>query len=358
MHTLLVINPGSTSTKIAIYQGENQKYSETLYHTTQELAPFSDISEQHLFRKQTIEEWLKCQGLEKKSLSAIVARGGLLKPIPSGVYRVNDEMLSDLRAARYGKHASNLAALIAHEFAEELDIPAYVVDPVVVDELEPVARISGCPEIPRRSIFHALNQKAMARQAAKELGVSYEHANLVVVHLGGGISIGAHYQGRVIDVNNALDGEGPFSPERAGTLPATKVVEYCFAANLPYKELFRRLVGKGGLVAHLQTNDGRQVEEMIAAGDKTAEFYYHAMAYQISKEIGRAGAVLKGQVDAVVLTGGLAYSKLLTTWIKEYVSYLGRIMVLPGENELEALALGGLRVLMGKEVAKEYPNGR
>ncbi len=355
---LLIINPGSTSTKIAVYQGKEVVALENLSHSAQDLKAFPDISDQYLFRKEVIVKWLEEKGIKKDSLTAIVARGGLLQPIPSGVYRVNEAMVADLKEARYGKHASNLAALIGNELSLELKIPSFVVDPVVVDEMWDVARISGCPDFERKSIFHALNQKAQARAYAARINRPYEELNLIVVHLGGGISIGAHKLGKVVDVNNALDGEGPLSPERAGTLPATKVISLFASSDLSKSDLYRSLVGKGGLVAYLGTNDGREIVERINNSDDQAEFYYQTMIYQIAKEIGRAAAVLQGRVDAILLTGGLAYSKLLTTSLEEYISYLGPVVVFPGENEMEALALGGLRVLEGTESAKDYPSGR
>lgn len=351
-YRLLVINPGSTSTKIAVFENEKPVLSETLRHKPEELAQHA--SDPYGFRKRLILEALEKRGISLGSLHAVVARGGLLKPIPGGVFKIGSKMLEDLRAATYGKHASNLAALIAFEIARECQIPSFVVDPVVVDELEPVARLSGLPEITRRSAFHALNQKAVARRAAADLGLKYRESNLVVAHLGGGITVGAHRHGRVVDVNNGIDGEGPFSPERAGALPVIDLIRLCFSGQFTETDLRKKIMRRGGLMAYLGTTDAIEVEAMIRAGNQEAGLFYEAMAYQVAKEIGAAATVLKGAVDAVVLTGGLAYSNILVGWIKERVAFLGRIMVYPGENEMEALANGALRVLRGQEEAMDY----
>jgi butyrate kinase len=263
-------------------------------------------------------------------------------------------MLDDVKGAARGQHASNLGALIANEIASQLNIPAFIVDPVVVDEMDDIARISGMPEIERISIFHALNQKAVARRAARDLGKPYESLNLIVAHLGGGISVGAHRNGRVVDVNNALDGEGPFSPERTGTLPVGSLIKLCYSGKYTIDEIKKKIVGKGGLVAYLGSNDGRTVQAMVEQGNKEAELVYKAMAYQVAKEIGSCAAVLEGKVDAIVITGGLAYDKMLVGWIKDRAGFIGDIKVYPGEDEMIALAEGGLRVLRGEEQAKEY----
>lgn len=354
VYRLLIINPGSTSTKIAIYDNEKPVFEEVLRHSAEELAPYPTIYSQYQFRKDVILETLSRKDINLTKLSAVVGRGGLLHPIPSGTYEVNDRMVEDLRMGLLGQHASNLGGILAREIASQLNIPAFIVDPVVVDEMEEVARLSGMPDIERISIFHALNQKAVARRAARDLGKSYEEANLIVAHLGGGISVGAHKKGRVVDVNNALDGEGPFSPERAGGLPAEGLLKLCFSGKYTMDEIKKKMVGKGGLVAYLKTNDAREVEKMIEEGNKEAELIYRAMAYQIAKEIGNCAAVLCGQVDAIVLTGGIAHSKMLTGWIKERVEFISQVMIYPGEDEMSALAEGGLRVLRGEEKAKEY----
>lgn len=351
---LLIINPGSTSTKIAIFDNEKPVLEQTLRHSNEELAPYATINDQYEFRKNVILETLNTNGINITKLNAVVGRGGLLKPMEGGTYSVNPKMLEDLRNAQMGQHASNLGAIIASEIASQLGIPAFIVDPVVVDEMDEIARLSGMPEIKRISIFHALNQKAVARRAAADLNKKYEDMNLIVAHLGGGISVGAHKNGRVIDVNNALDGEGPFSPERTGSLPVSGLMKLCYSGKYTIEEMKKKVTGKGGLVAYLGTNDGREVEKMIGAGDKNAELIYKAMAYQVAKEIGACAAVLEGKVDAVCLTGGLAYDKLLIGWIKEMVEFIGDVRVFPGEDEMIALAEGGLRVLRKDEAAKEY----
>jgi butyrate kinase len=352
---MLIINPGSTSTKIGLYRDDVPVKIETLRHSAAELAQFPRLIDQFPFRRDLILNWLANQGVEVTDLDAVVGRGGLLRPIPGGTYQVDEAMLADLAAGIQGEHAANLGAPIAAEIARAAGgRPAFIVDPVVVDELEPVARITGLPELPRRSIFHALNQKAVARRAARDLGVPYDRLNLIMVHLGGGITVGAHKQGRVVDVPNGLDGEGPMSPERAGTVPSVQLVHLAFSWRYTLPELSRMIVGRGGLVAHLGTNDAREVEARIQAGDAKAEEIYRAMAYQVAKEIGRAAAVLAGRVDAVVLTGGLAHSGMLTGWIREQVEWIAPVKVYPGEDELQALAEGALRVLNGEEEARSY----
>ena len=351
---LLTINPGSTSTKIAIFDNERAVFEEVIRHSSEEIAPFPTIFSQYQFRKDVILETLNKKDINLTKLSAVVGRGGLLHPIPSGTYEVSDRMIEDLRLGLFGQHASSLGGILAKEIASQLNIPSYIVDPVVVDELDDIARVSGLPEVERVSIFHALNQKAIARRAAKDLGKPYNELNIIVTHLGGGISVGAHKKGNVVDVNNALDGDGPFSPERAGGLPVEGLLDLCYSGRYTLEEIKKRLVGKGGLVAYLKTNDAREVEKMIEAGDEYARLVYSAMAYQIAKEIGSCAAVLEGDVDAIILTGGIAYSKMLTSWIIERVSFIAPIKVYPGEDEMTALAEGGLRVLRGEERAKQY----
>jgi len=354
VYRLLIINPGSTSTKIAIYDNEKPVFEEVLRHSSEELAPFPTIYSQYQFRKDVILDTLNKKDINLTKLSAVVGRGGLLHPIPGGTYEVNDKMVEDLRIGLLGQHASNLGGILAREIASQLNIPSYIVDPVVVDEMDDVARVSGMPEIERISIFHALNQKAVARRVAVDLGKSYDEINLIVAHLGGGISVGAHKKGRIVDVNNALDGQGPFSPERAGGLPVQGLLKMCFSGKYTQDEIKKKLKGKGGLVAYLNTNDAREVGKMIADGNKKAELIYRAMAYQVAKEIGICAAVLAGDVDAIVLTGGIAYSKMLTGWIKERTEFISKVLIYPGEDEMIALAQGGLRVLRGEEKAKEY----
>lgn len=351
---LLIINPGSTSTKIAIFDNEKLVLEQTLRHSNEELSSYTRIIDQLEFRKNIILDTLNANGINITKLSAVVGRGGLLKPMEGGTYIVNDKMLEDLKGTVMGEHASNLGGILANEIASQLGIPAYIVDPVVVDEMDEIARVSGMPEIKRICIWHALNQKAVARRAAVDLDKKYEELNLIVAHLGGGISVGVHKKGRIVDVNNALNGEGPFSPERTGSLPVIGLMKLCYSGKYTIDEINKKIAGKGGLVAYLGTNDGREVVKMIESGDKNAEMVYKAMAYQVAKEIGACAAVLEGKVDAVCLTGGLAYDKLLVGWIKESVEFIGDVRIYPGEDEMIALAEGGLRVLRKEETAKEY----
>ncbi len=354
MFRILVINPGSTSTKIAIFEDEKEVYKENISHPVEELSKFANIIDQYEFRKNVIEDILKRKNFKLSDFSAIVGRGGLLKPIPSGTYLVNDLMISTLKKGEYGEHASNLGALLASSLATPYGIPAYIVDPVVVDEMEEIAKLSGSPLLRRKSIFHALNQKAVARRAAEEIGKAYEECSFIIAHLGGGISVGAHEKGRVIDVNNALNGDGPFTPERSGGLPAWDLVKLALSGEYSRNELKKMITGKGGVVAYLGTNDMREVEKKVLEGDEKFKLVFEAMAYQVAKEIGSLSAVLKGDVDAIILTGGLAYSKIFTNWIIERVKFISRVIVYSGEDEMKALAMGALRVLSGKENVKIY----
>jgi len=354
IYRILTINPGSTSTKIAIFDNEKNVFEETLTHSSDEIGKYATIFDQYEFRKNVILETLNEKGINLTKLDAVVGRGGLLKPIEGGTYSVDENMIEDLKVGVLGEHASNLGGMIANEIAGQLNIPSFIVDPVVVDELNDIARISGIPQLDRKSIFHALNQKAVARRAAKDMGKGYEDINVIVAHLGGGVSVGAHKAGRVVEVNNALDGDGPFSPERSGGLPVGQLAKLCFSGEYTHNEIKKLITGKGGLVAYLGTNDGREVVKMIEAGDKNAELVYKAMAYQVSKEIGACAAVLKGKVDAIILTGGIAYDKQFTAWIKEDVEFISQVLIYPGEDEMIALAEGGLRVLRGEEEAKIY----
>ncbi|MBM7562813.1 butyrate kinase [Fusibacter tunisiensis] len=351
---ILAINPGSTSTKIAVYDNEREVFETTLRHSNEEIAKYEKVADQFEFRKQVILAILEENEINLTKLNAVVGRGGLLKPIKGGTYSVNEKMIEDIKAAQMGEHASNLGALIAQEIASQLNIPAYIVDPVVVDEMSEIARISGMPDISRVSIFHALNQKAVARRYASEHNRNYRDLNLIVAHLGGGISVGAHEKGNVVDVNNALDGEGPFSPERSGGLPIGDLAKMCYSGKYTHAEIKKKITGKGGLVAYLGTNDGRDVEAMIQKGDEKAKLVFEAMAYQVAKEIGSCAAVLKGHVDAIVLTGGLAYGQMLVDWIKSRVAFIGDVVVYAGEDEMSALALGGLRVLRKEEAPQIY----
>ncbi|MGB9769896.1 MAG: butyrate kinase [Caldisericum sp.] len=351
---VFVVNPGSTSTKIAVFENENSLFEKTIRHSSEELKDFKSIIDQYDFRVNVIEKELKENGFDLRDFDAFVGRGGLLHPIESGTYRVNDDMLKDLMECRYGEHASNLGAIIAYNLAQKVHKPAYIVDPVVVDEMEPLARYSGLKGIERKSIWHALNQKAVARRAAKDLGKRYEDVNLVVVHLGGGISVAAHKKGRTVDVNNALNGDGPFAPERAGGLPTISLVDLCMSGKYSYEEMKKMLAGKGGLVSHLGTNNALEVEERIEKGDSYARLVYEAMAYQVAKTVGEMATVLYGEVDAIVLTGGIARSQMLTDWIKERVSFIAPVLIYPGEDEMRALLEGALRVLRGEEKEKIY----
>lgn len=353
-YRLLIMNPGSTSTKIGVYEDDKEILIETLRHSAEEIGEYPTIVDQFEFRKNVILNVLKEKNFDIKTLSAVVGRGGLLKSIEGGTYAVNDSMLEDLKIGVQGQHASNLGGIIANEIAKELNVPAFIVDPVVVDEMEAVARVSGMPEIERKSIFHALNQKAVAKRYAKECNKDYNELNLIVAHLGGGISVGAHKAGRVVDVNNALDGEGPFSPERSGGVPVGDLVKLCFSGKYSEAEIKKMITGKGGIVAYLGTNDAKAVDERAAAGDAEAKLIYDAMGYQVAKEIGKCAAVLSGKVDAIILTGGIAYSKNLVSYIKERVEFISQVVVYPGEDEILALAEGGLRVLRGEEAAREY----
>jgi butyrate kinase len=342
---ILVINPGSTSTKVALFENEKEVFSKTIAHGPSDLAPFKRMADQYDMRFNIIEKTLQANGVNLKSIDAVMGRGGLLKPVLGGVYAVNARMLEDLRRAERGEHASNLGALIADAFAQKNGVPAYIADPVVVDEMDPMAKVTGIPEIERRSIFHALNHKAVARKVCAELGLRYGEARLIVAHLGGGISVGVHLSGRVVDVNNALDGDGPFSPERAGTIPAGQLAALCFSGGLTPADVKSRLTGRGGLVAHLGTNDIRVIEEKIRNGDERARLVLDAMIYQIAKHIGAAAAVLDGRVDAIAASGGLAMDDSLVMKLKSKVGWIAKVMVYPGEEEMHALALGALDVL-------------
>ena len=353
-YRILIINPGSTSTKYAVFDGQKEKLVKTIRHNHKVLDKFESIGDQFDFRSRLIETGLEESGITVSSLDCVIGRGGLLKAIPGGVWKVNRDMIKDLKEAKRGEHASNLGGIIAFSIAEKANAPSFIADPVVVDEMIDYARISGHPDISRLSIFHALNQKATARRAAEELNKPYDNCSFIVAHMGGGVSVGAHLNGRVIDVNNALNGEGPFSPERSGTLPAGQLVELCFSEKYTKKNILKKLKGKGGLEAYLGTADGTEIEKMIKNGDKNAELIYNAMAYQVAKEIGALSTVLKGKVDGIILTGGLAYSNILTNTILEGIDFIARVFIYPGENEIEALRDAAIRALTGKEKIQEY----
>ncbi|MDK2868481.1 MAG: butyrate kinase [Clostridiales bacterium] len=351
---ILAINPGSTSTKIAVFEDEKEVFETTIRHPNEVIEQYACIFDQYDFRKQIIIDTLKEKGFDLNTLNAVVGRGGLLKPIKGGTYAVNEPMLKDLEKGVLGEHASNLGGIIANEIASQYHIPAFIVDPVVVDEMTDVAKVSGLAGVDRISIFHALNQKAVARRYAKSIGKQYQDINVIIAHLGGGISVGAHLKGRAVDVNNALDGDGPFSPERSGGIPIGTLTKMCFSGEYTLEEIKKKIKGKGGLVSYLNSNDGREVEAMIAKGDENAKRIYEAMAYQVAKEIGACATVLKGDVDAIILTGGLSYSKMLTEWIAEAVRFISEVVIYPGEDEMRALAQGGLRVLKGEESPQIY----
>ena len=352
---ILAINPGSTSTKIAVYENSTLIFTKNLTHPVEELKKFKKITDQYQFRKDIILNELNQGGIDLQNIKVVVGRGGLLKPIKSGVYEITEKMKEDLYESPFGEHASNLGGLIADDISKNLpSTRAFIVDPVVVDELEDVARISGHPLLNRVSIFHALNQKAVARKHAKAVSKKYEDLNLIVVHLGGGISVGAHNKGRVVDVNQALDGDGPFSPERSGTLPVGELTRLCFSGKYTKEQVLKMIKGEGGMVAYLGTNNAYEVELKAQKGDKKAFFIFEAMAYQIGKEIGAMSTVLKGEVDAILITGGMAKSKLFANLIIERVTKIAPSFIYPGEDEMEALAMAGLRILNGETQALQY----
>lgn len=352
---ILAINPGSTSTKIGVFEGNHPLFLKNISHSPEALEPFANITEQFDFRKDIILKQLNTADIRLDLVKAIVGRGGLLKPIESGVYEVNERMTEDLRERRYGEHASNLGGLIAGALAKSLPgSRAFIANPVCVDELDDLARLSGHPLIPRRSIFHALNQKAVARSHAKSIMRKYEDLNLIVVHLGGGITVGAHKKGRVVDVNQGLDGDGPYSPERSGTLPVGDLVRLCFSGKYTQKEVLKMIKGAGGMVAYLGTNSAYDVEMKAMEGDKESRFIFEGMAYQVAKEVGAMSTVLKGEVDGILITGGVANSKWFVNEIIERVHKIGPAHVYPGEDEMRALAMNGLRVLSGETEPKTY----
>ena len=352
-YNILAINPGSTSTKIAVYKNEDQLFTTSISHTPEELAGFKSVIDQFEWRKGLILKALADNNIDVNKLSAVVGRGGVISPIESGVYEVNDDLRHDLLNARM-QHASNLGGLLARDIADSIGVKSYIADPVVVDEMMPYARISGVPELPRESIFHALNQKAVARLFAKESDKKYEDLNLVVCHMGGGCTVSAHRRGRVIDTTNALDGCGPISPERSGSLPPGPLIRLCFSGKYTEEELIKKVHGKGGLFAHLGTTSVPEVLDRIMAHDLHAMLILRAMCYSIAKEIGAMAVALKGEVDAILLTGGIAHSKRVTDFIADHVDFIAPIFVYPGENELRALREAALAVLRGERSAKTY----
>lgn len=352
MYKILVINPGSTSTKVSYFEDEKEIKTKKIEHSTQELKKFERIFEQYEFRKSAVLEFLKENSIDPKELSCVVGRGGVLRPIPAGTYIINEKMLEDLKNA-YIEHASNLGAPIAYEIAKPLGIPAFIVDPVVVDEFPDIARISGLKEIQRKSRFHALNTRYVAKKRAEMLGGKITDFNFIVAHIGGGISVVAFEKGRAVDVNDPSS-SGPFSPERPGGLPSIDIVEMCYSGKYTKDKIKKLLMGEGGIVSYLGTNDLKEVEKMIDEGNEYAKLVYDAMAYQISKDIVANSVVLKGKVDEIILTGGASKSERLTNLIKDRVSFVSNIFIFPGEMEQEALCFGALSVLRGEEKPKEY----
>ncbi len=350
----LIINPGSTSTKIGVFEDENLLFEETLRHSTEEIGRYAAIVDQKDFRKKIITDLLEEKKFDLKSLDVVVGRGGMLRPIPGGTYEVTEKLLADLRVGVQGQHASNLGGILARELADSIGVPAYIVDPVVVDELMPIARYSGMPEIPRGSIFHALNQKAVAKRYAREIGKPYDSLRLIVVHMGGGVSVGAHEGGRVVDVFSAFDGDGAFSPERAGGVPCGALVKLCFSGKYTEKEVYSKLIGKGGFNAYLGTNDMRDVTKRADEGDGKAAEVKQAFLLQVSKDIGAMACVLNGKVDQIIVTGGIAYGADVIAALRERAEWIAPFTVYPGEDELLALAQGAIRVLNGEEKVLEY----
>jgi butyrate kinase len=354
---ILIINPGSTSTKIAVYQDGICLMQQNIRHYLDELVHYPTIISQFEFRKDLIKGTLEIEGFSLNEIKIVMGRGGLTYPLESGVYEVDDRMLTHVRKGVLGQHASNLGPLLSHAIAKEIPgAKSYIADPVVTDELEPIARISGHPRFERRSIYHALNQKAVSRLFAKSISKNYEDLNLIVVHMGGGVSVGAHQKGRVVDVNNALDGEGPFSPERSGTLPVGQLIEACYCGNFTEDEMKRMVNGEGGLVAYLNTNSMIEITDFAADGDEESLFFVNAFVYQVAKTIGEMATVLKGDVDAIIFTGGIAYNKMITDMLTERVGFISHIKIFEGEDEIAALAMNAQMMLKGELIPKKYPH--
>jgi len=351
-YKIFVVNTGSTSTKIALYEDDKEVFVKSLSHPDELISKYDDVQDQLHMRLEFVRSYLEEKKFDVKDLSCVVARGGMLLPVKSGAYAVNELMLDRVENRPVMEHASNLAAPIAYDIAREVGVPSYIYDSVMTDEFPDIARISGMPDIPRNSTSHVLNTRAMAIKYAKSIGKKYEDLNIIVAHLGGGISINIHHKGQIVDLLS--DDEGPFSPERAGRVPCRDLINLCYSGKFDKKTMQRKLRGNGGLKAYLNTIDARQVETMIQEGNEYAKLIYEAMAYQIAKGIGDLATVVEGKVDAIILTGGIAYSKMLTSWIKNRVSFISHVEIMPGENEMEALAFGALRVLRGEEKAREY----
>jgi len=358
---ILAINPGSTSTKIAVFDGEEKLFDKNIKHQSEDLKKFEHIADQYSFRKKLVLDEVKQAGFDIKEFKIIIGRGGLTKPTQGGIWAVNDAMIRDLKIGVQGQHACNLGGLIANEIAQEIGVEAVIADPGITDEREEIAKVSGHPLMPRNSIFHCLNQKAIARCYAREHGEGkkYEDLNLVVVHLGGGISVGAHYKGKVIDVNQALDGDGPFSPERSGSVPMSALISLCFSGKYSEQQIRKMIVGEGGFVAYLGTNDALTVELAAKDGDKKAAFIQSAMAYQVAKEVGAQATVLHGKpdvkkIDAILLTGGIAYGKPFIKELTERIDYLAPVYVYPGEDEMGALAMNASMYLNKELECQQY----
>ncbi len=349
---ILVINPGSTSTKIAVYDDDKPRFVEVIEHSREELSKYAEIADQYPMRKDTILSLLQAHGIDMKEINVIVARGGLLPPVKSGAYKVNEDMVYQLRYYPQNEHASNLGAIIAHSMAKDLGVEAYIYDSVTVDELEPIARVTGLPGMQRKGIGHSLNMRASAIKYAEEIGKPYDELTLLVAHLGGGITLSLHKHGRMIDMIS--DDEGPFSPERAGGLPIFQVIKMATSPGEDYKKMMKRVRSQGGLQAYFGTTDAREIEKLIEAGDEKAALIYEALAHNVAKNIGKLAVVVAGEIDAIILTGGIAHSAMLTDWIKKRVSFIAPVKVFPGEREMEALALGALRVTKGLEKAREF----
>ncbi len=351
---ILVINPGSTSTKVALFKDGQPVFDKEITHTSNELSIFANLIDQQGFRESIILHCLRESQYDIGNISCVVARGGALKPVPSGTYLINEQMIQDLKNCKYGVHASNLGALLAYTIAQKIGVESFIVDPITVCEMDEVATVSGIPELKRESIFHALNQKAVGRLASIALGKKYEKTRLIVVHLGGGISVGVHRKGRVVDVNNALNGDGPISPTRSGSVPEWSLVQMALSGKYGEGDFKERIMTNGGVSAYLGTSDLREVKQMASKGNYDAKLVYEAMAYQVAKEIGACASVLEGKVDAIVLTGGLARDTDFINLIMRRTNFIAKFLVYPGSDEMRALTLGALRVLTGEEKALEY----
>ena len=351
---ILVVNPGSTSTKISLFKNDQEVFTENIGHKIEELSRYHRATDQDLYRMELVIRVLRDKNVDLYKIKAVVGRGGLIYPVPGGTFTVNDQMIADLRKGVLGDHPSNCGGLIAYAISRSLGCEAYIVDPVVVDEMEPMAKVSGMPLIKRKSIFHALNQRATAHEVADRLKKPYNQLNIIVAHMGGGISVGIHVKGRVVDVNNALDGDGPFSAERTGSVPVGDLVRVCYSGEYTQEEMQKLIKGHGGMVAYLGTQDLRAVEDDIKKGKEESKLVYEAMAYQVAKEIGSLATVVNGKVDAITLTGGMAKSKQFVKLIKTRIEFIAPVIIIPGEQEMRALAMGALRVLKHQEKAKTY----